>query len=98
VHHGEPFLEDEGAGTSSPTIQVMENPMRDMIVDAFAPMRSLLGPEAMNNDEQEPILEAKRFMQLLQAVEKPLYEGCEMSLLKAVVRLTNLKREYNLLY
>jgi len=35
-------------------------------------------------------------MQLLQAAKKPLYEGCEMSLLKAVARLTNLKCEYNL--
>ena len=51
VHHGKPFLEDEGAGTSSPTIQVMENPMQDMVVDAFAPTMSLLQPEAMNNEE-----------------------------------------------
>jgi len=28
VHHGESFLEDEGAGTSSSTIQVVDNPMR----------------------------------------------------------------------
>jgi len=96
VHHGEPFLEDEGAGTSSPTIQVMENPMRDMVVDAFAATMSSLQPEAMNNEEKEPIAEAKRFMQLLQAAERPLYEGCEMSLLKAVACLTNLKCEYNL--
>jgi len=96
VHHGEPFLENEGAGTSSPTFQVVENPMRDMVVDAFAPTRSLLRPEAMNNEGHEPIAEAKRFMQLLQAAERPLYEGCEMSLLKAVACLTNLKCEYNL--
>jgi len=35
-------------------------------------------------------------MQLLQAPEKPLYEYYEMSLLKAVAHLTNLKCEYNL--
>ena len=44
VHHREPFLEDKGAGTSSLTIQVVENPMRDMVVDAFAPTRSPLRP------------------------------------------------------
>ena len=50
VHHGEPFLEDEGAGTSSPTIQVVENHMRDMIVDAFAPTRSPPRLEAMSKN------------------------------------------------
>ena len=96
VHHGEPFLDEEGAGTSSSTIQVMENPMPNMVMDVYAPMMSLLMPGATSNEDQEPIPEAKRFMQLLQAVEKPLYEGCEMSLLKAAARLTNLKYEYNL--
>ena len=32
----------------------------------------------------------------MQVAEKPLYEGFDMSLLKAVARLTNLKCEFNL--
>jgi len=33
---------------------------------------------------------------LVKAAEKPLYEGSDISLLKAVARLTNLKCEFNL--
>ena len=69
-----------------------------MVIDAYTLMTSLLLQEAMLNTTHEPIPEAKRFVQLLQAAEKPLHEGCEMSLLQAVARLTNLKSEYNLLH
>jgi len=65
-------------------------------MDAYARMIFLLWLEATHNNEQEPIPDVKRFLQLLQAAEKPLYDGCEISLLKAVARLTNLKPEYNL--
>jgi len=67
-----------------------------MVMGAYTPTMSLLMLEVTNNEEQEPIPEAKRFMQMLQAAKKPLYEGCEMSLVKAVVDLTNLKCEYNM--
>jgi len=77
-------------------MEVVVNPMRDMVMDAYTPVTSMLLQEATLNTTHEPIPEAKRFLQLLQAAEKPLYEGCEMSLLKAVARLTNLKSEYNL--
>ena len=40
----------------------------------------------------------KKFIKLEQVAEKPLYEGSEMSLLKVVARLTNLKYEFNLPY
>jgi len=43
----------------------------------------------------EPIADAKKFLQLIQAAERPLYEGCEMSLLKAVAQLANPKCEYD---
>jgi len=52
--------------------------------------------EGISDDEGEPIPDAKRFIKLVQAAERPLYEGCQMSLLKAVARLTNLKSEFNL--
>jgi len=67
-----------------------------MVLDAYAPMASLMANEGLNEDEEEPFLEAKRFIQLVKAVEKPLYQGSDMSLLKAVARLTNLKCEFNL--
>jgi len=65
-------------------------------MDAYAPTTCLLLQELLHHEEHEPIPEAKRFLKLLKAGERPLYEGCEMSLLKAVARLTNLKCEYNL--
>ena len=52
-------------------------------------MASRMADEGMNDGEEEPFLDAKRFIQLVQAAEKPLYEGSNMSLLKAVARLTN---------
>jgi len=96
VHHGEHFIEEDEAATSSSTAQVIPIPLRDMVMDAYAPTASLLLQELPQHEEKEPILEAKRFLQLLKAVERPLYEGCVMSLLKAVARLINLKCEYNL--
>jgi len=96
VHHGEPFDKDEGGGTSLSTVEVVGNPMTEMVMAAYAPMTSLMLQEATHQEEEEPNAEAKRFVQLLKAAEKPLYEGCPMSLLKAVARLTNLKSEFNL--
>ena len=70
--------------------------MRDMVMNAYAPVTSLILQEATHQEEQESIVEAKRFLERLKAVEKPLYEGCQMSLLKAIARLTNEKCEFNL--
>jgi len=96
VCHGEPFLGEDEAATSSSIAQVIPNPMRDMMIDAYVPTASLLLQELLHQEEREPIPEAKRFLELLKAAERPLYEGCAMSLLKAIARLTNLKCEYNL--
>ena len=73
-----------------------DNLIRDMVLDAYAPMASLMANEGLNEDEEEPFLEAKRFIQLVKAAEKPLYQGSDMSLLKAIARLANLKCEFNL--
>jgi len=48
----------------------------------------------MKSKNQFPML--KDFFNSLEAVEKPLYEGYEMSFLKVVAHLTNVKFEYNL--
>ena len=83
MHHGETFLEDDGAATSSSNAQIIPNPMRYMVMDAYEPASSALLQELPHNEEHEPIPEAKRFLQLLKTTERLLYEGCEMSLLKA---------------
>ena len=33
---------------------------------------------------------------MIAAIEKPLYDGCQSSLLSVAVRITNLKCEYNI--
>jgi len=72
--------------------------MRDMVLDAYTPTTSTTAGQGISDDEEEPIPDAKRFIELVQAAEKPLYEGSQMSLLKAVAHLTNLKCEFNLPY
>ena len=93
VCHGETF-----DGVSHPrtsiNLEVKVNPMRDMVLDAYAPTNVMeLG---MRNKEEEPTPEVKKFIELVKAAGKPLYEGSDISLLKAVARLTNLKCEFNL--
>ena len=93
VCHGETF-----DGVSHPStlinLEVEVNPMRDMVLDAYAPTNVIeLG---MGNEEEDPTPEVKKFIELVKATEKPLYEGSDISLLKAVARLTNLKCEFNL--
>lgn len=56
---------------------------------------SMVG-EGRIDDEDEPITDAKRFIELVQTTKKPFYEGSKMSLLKAIARLTSLKCELNL--
>ena len=89
-------MEEQGAGASSSTVKVIANSMRDMIMDAYAPVTSLILKEATHQEKQEPIIVAKRFLELLKAAKKPLYKGCQMLLLKAVAKLTNLKCEFSL--
>jgi len=96
VHHGEALLEDDAAATSSCNPQVTPNPMRDMVMDAYAPVASVLVQYVPHNGEHEPNANAKKFLELIQTAERPLCEGCEMSLFKDVARLANLKCEYDL--
>jgi len=65
-------------------------------MDAYASKASLLLNELSHHEEHKPIPEAKRFLELLNVAKRPLLVGCEMLLLKAVARLTNLNCEYNL--
>ena len=65
VYNGEPFLAKEGATASSSNLEVILNPMRDMVTNIHAPLTSLLMEEATYHEEDEPILKAKRFRELL---------------------------------
>ena len=89
MHYGELFEEEEGAGTSSSTVKVIANPMREMVMDAYAPLTTLILQEATHQEKQELNAEAKWFPELLKAAKKPLYKGCQMPLLKAIAKLTN---------
>jgi len=55
VYHGEPFDEDEGDGTSSSTVEVVA----EMVMDAYAPVTSLMLQVATHQEEEEPNAEAK---------------------------------------
>lgn len=58
-------------------------------MDAYSSMTSCMADEGMNDAEEDPFLDMKRFIELVQAAKKPLYEGSDMSLLKVVAQLTN---------
>jgi len=59
VHHGEPFDDDEGGGTSLSTVEVVANPMIEMVTDAYTRVTSLMLQEATHQEEQEPNIDAK---------------------------------------
>ena len=65
-------------------------------MDAFALVFSNWVNENM---DEEPNAEAKKFFDLLEVEKKkPLYEGCELSLLSVVSWLINIECECNLPY
>jgi len=43
--------------------------MWDIILDAYAPMASLIADEGMKGDEEEPFFDGKRFIKPVQAAE-----------------------------
>lgn len=89
--HGEDHFQHDSQSSERIYDQDMSNPYRDMIIDAFGPeydVESIV--------EEEPLPEQKKFFDMLAAAEKPLYEGCKMSLLSAAARVTNIKCEYNI--
>ena len=93
--HGETFEEVSHLRSSS-NMGEGANSLRNMVLDAYALIASCMEGERMNYGEEEPFVEVKKFIELVQALEKPLYEKFDMSLLKAIAQLTNLKYEFNL--
>ncbi|XP_021755281.1 uncharacterized protein LOC110720552 [Chenopodium quinoa] len=73
------------------------NPYRDMIMDALGnDPPNMGGGEESHFEEEEPNPQAKKFLNLLEESERPLYEGSSMSVLEIASRITSLKCEYNL--
>ncbi|XP_074278240.1 uncharacterized protein LOC141601834 [Silene latifolia] len=52
--------------------------------------------QLIDDVEEEPNAESKKFFDMLKSAEAPLYEGCKLSILEAASRLTNVKCEFNI--
>ncbi|XP_021729830.1 uncharacterized protein LOC110696802 [Chenopodium quinoa] len=69
------------------------NEYREMVFDAFGHNEDQGHSEKA---EEEPNAQAKHFLDLLKASERPLYKGSSLSVLQMAARITSLKCEYNL--
>ncbi|XP_048489971.1 uncharacterized protein LOC125491934 [Beta vulgaris subsp. vulgaris] len=72
------------------------NPYRDMIVDALGHNEENPNNEQINNVQEEPNDEAKKFFELLKAADSPLYARSKVSVLEMASRIISLMCEYNL--
>ncbi|XP_021763981.1 uncharacterized protein LOC110728645 [Chenopodium quinoa] len=81
-----------------PTVPVSgSNEYREMVFNAFGQSQDHGHSEqASVSLEEEPNAQAKHFLDLLKAFERPLYEGSSLSVLEMAARITSLKCEYNL--
>ncbi|XP_021714646.1 uncharacterized protein LOC110682599 [Chenopodium quinoa] len=71
------------------------NPYRDMLMDALGnDPPNMGGGEESHFEEEETNPQAKKFLNLLEESERPLYEGSSMSVLEIASRITSLKCEY----
>ncbi|XP_021716595.1 uncharacterized protein LOC110684442 [Chenopodium quinoa] len=87
-------------GEGFPTIPASgSNEYREMVFDAFGQSQDHGHSEqASVSSEEEPNAQAKHFLDLLKASERPLYEGSSLSVLEMAARITSLKCKYNLLH
>ncbi|XP_021775494.1 uncharacterized protein LOC110739336 [Chenopodium quinoa] len=68
-----------------------------MVFDAFGHSHDQGNSEqASVSLEEDPNAQAKHFLDLLKAYERPLYKGSSLSVLEMAARITSLKCEYNL--
>ncbi|XP_021754579.1 uncharacterized protein LOC110719906 [Chenopodium quinoa] len=75
------------------------NEYREMVFDAFGHSQDQGHSEqASVLSEEEPNATTKHFLDVLQASERPLYEGSSLSVLEMAARITSIKCEYNLPY
>ena len=66
-------LGDESSTFASNRLE--DNQMRDVVMDALGPTSSTWDEEGSTNVEEDPNLEMKAFFDMIEAAEKPLYEG-----------------------
>ncbi|XP_056698165.1 uncharacterized protein [Spinacia oleracea] len=70
--------------------RVQPNQYRDMVIDALGNNQEHLLNEEGNSVEEEPNVEAKKFIDLLKAAGDPLYEGSKLSVLEMASRIAKL--------
>ncbi|WVZ75536.1 hypothetical protein U9M48_023579 [Paspalum notatum var. saurae] len=100
-HHGEVLgepetdSEDVEDGDSHEAEEYDHSRAEDVLMDLFAecfnPISDNLDPANPNESVEEPNAEASKFYELLDELNKPLYEGSNTSKLSAVVKLLNTK-------
>ena len=95
TYHGELHTNFGVQNLTSTSNSVEGTSMRAMVMDALGPMAYNWG-EGSSNDEEDPNPEVNAFFEMIEAAEKPLYDGCQSSLLSVAARITNLKCEYNI--
>ncbi|XP_074318190.1 uncharacterized protein LOC141654985 [Silene latifolia] len=90
--HGETYIEAQ----SSSAVRSQLNPYRDMVMDSYVPISEVSIDEGLEDGEEPPNQQARRFFDMLKNAEKPLYDGCKKSLLSMASRMINLKCEFNI--
>ncbi|XP_010550812.1 PREDICTED: uncharacterized protein LOC104821593 [Tarenaya hassleriana] len=93
VYHGETFqISDENISVRNTDVYDQPNSYIEMVQDAF--------PSQYNDQvTEDPMNEAsKKFFDLLEAANQPIYDGCKegLSQLSASARLMGMKTSYNL--
>ncbi|CAA7038848.1 unnamed protein product [Microthlaspi erraticum] len=88
------FINAEGVGFDNESLTEQINPYVAMVSDAFVGNME----EFVENMEEEPNAEAKKFFHILDAAKNPIYDGCKdgLSQLSLAARLMSLKTDYNL--
>ncbi|XP_021741193.1 uncharacterized protein LOC110707492 [Chenopodium quinoa] len=94
--HGEDDFDNKSPECGYTSIGDTSNPYKSMVLDAFESNYHLEYALEGSSDREEPNPEFKKFFDMLKADEKPLYDGCKLSLLSVAARITNLKCEYNM--
>ncbi|XP_074314888.1 uncharacterized protein LOC141651059 [Silene latifolia] len=97
ICHGENLPESQNIVDESSSVGINHNPYHDMVVDALG-YNTENNRQEVDDIEEEPNTESRKFFEMLKNAEEPLYEGCKLSVLEAASRLTNIKCEFNILH
>lgn len=97
TYHGKEYIENVTPtdGCISPRLE--SNPDRNMVIDAFGTRSNYEDVvEGSTNVEEDLLPEAKKFFDMHKVAEKPLYQGCNISLLAMATRFMNIQCDYNI--